>query len=65
MVPAARRRSLLKSREFRGKLETLERRGARRRWLAKVVVFWSWVDTAFSGEDRARSVVSRAPSDPQ
>ena len=62
MVPAASRRSLLKSREFRGRLETLE---AERRSppLACGVVLASWGETKpLSGDESTRSVVSRAPS---
>src|SRR4029077_16568021 len=62
MVPAASRRSLLKSREFRGRLETLD---ADRRSppLACRVELESWDETRpLSGDESARSVVSRAPS---
>ncbi len=63
MVPAARRRSLLKSREFRGRLETLEAERRSPPLACGVVEFWSWIETKpFSGEDKAKLVVSRAPS---
>src|SRR6476620_11372406 len=62
MVPAASRRSLLKSREFRGRLETLDAERSSPP-LACGVKLESWAETRlFSGEESARSVVSRAPS---